>query len=64
MAKASRADSSNADDEESWWEKRHKKFGEMMEAHIKETQEKAKEQRQFCLTEKWQRIENRLTGGI
>lgn len=64
MAKASRADSSNADDEESWWEKRHKKFEEMMEAHIKETQEKAKEQRQFCLTEEWQRIENRLTGGI
>lgn len=48
MAKTSRADSSNADDEESWWEKRHKKFEEMMETHIKETQEKAKSQRQFA----------------
>lgn len=49
MAKTSRADSPNAYDEESWWEKRHKKFEEMMETYMKETQEKAKAQRKASI---------------
>lgn len=35
-------------DEESWWEKRHEKFEEMIEEQIKEAQEKVKEQRKLA----------------
>lgn len=34
-----------SDDEESWWEKRHEEWEEIMEEQIKEAQEKAKEQK-------------------
>lgn len=40
-------------DQESWWEKRHDKFEEMIEEQIKEAQERAKAQRELAQENYW-----------
>ena len=37
-----------SDDEESWWEKRHEEFEEIIAEQIKETQEKARAQKELA----------------